>query len=332
MNIIELDESALRQYIDSRTVFVELERTRRQAGQYRGGMVWVGDTLIRTSPQGGQRPIGPRTVDTEAIYAKFTANKASLAERTRNLETELKKCRARNFAENVGRAPALLVNVLNRLEEVGILQHFLVVGTHALYAYEQAAGIRIMDPGAFVTRDADLLWDTRKRIKLVSAMKLLDSSFLGLLKGVDKSFRLSPEDRHKAINDHGFEIDILRCEADKTGDPHPLKLTDHEDEFWAVQARNADKPLSARRLSTMIVTARGAMARMNTIAPETFVAFKRWMARQPDRESEKRSRDLLQAEIVEDLLERGLFKTEEVAVDPNASMSSPLPLVPDEIA
>ena len=37
---LELDPNAARQYIDARTAFVELERTRKTALQVRGGMVW----------------------------------------------------------------------------------------------------------------------------------------------------------------------------------------------------------------------------------------------------------------------------------------------------
>ena len=37
--------------------------------------------------------------------------------------------------------------------------------------------------------------------------------------------------------------------------------------------------------------------------PATFVAFKRWMASQPDREALKRSRDALQADAVQTLLD-----------------------------
>ncbi|MGP1683741.1 MAG: GSU2403 family nucleotidyltransferase fold protein [Giesbergeria sp.] len=47
----------------------------------------------------------------------------------------------------------------------------------------------------------------------------------------------------------------------------------------------------------------GTMARMNTVHPATFVAFKRWMANQPDREALKRRRDVLQADAVQTLLD-----------------------------
>ena len=44
------------------------------------------------------------------------------------------------------------------------------------------------------------------------------------------------------------------------------------------------------------------MARMNTLHPLDFAEFKRWMGEQPDREALKRRRDVLQADVVEELV------------------------------
>lgn len=52
----------------------------------------------------------------------------------------------------------------------------------------------------------------------------------------------------------------------------------------------------------MIVTSNGSMARMNIVHPATFVAFKRWMSTQTEREAMKRRRDALQADAVQELL------------------------------
>lgn len=50
------------------------------------------------------------------------------------------------------------------------------------------------------------------------------------------------------------------------------------------------------------------MALMRTIAPQSFVEFKRWMATQvPQRLESKRRRDLRQADIVQALLDDGLL-------------------------
>ena len=69
-----------------------------------------------------------------------------------------------------------------------------------------------------------------------------------------------------------------------------------------LQARNAHLLQDAELFSAVVVASSGAMARMNTLHPLAFVDFKRWMGEQPDRDALKRRRDLLQADVVEELV------------------------------
>ena len=295
MDLSDIGDDARRQYIDARTVFQELERTLKDAGEVRGGMVWKTvngtDYLVRTSPAGAQKSLGPRSRALEAIHAKFVAHKTAANERVHDLKAALVRRQRMNRALFVGRTPEIVVAILNRLTPAGIAKHFLVIGTQGLYAYEQAAGVRIQDADAMATRDVDLLWDSRRRMRFLTQMAFQASSMLGVLQRADKTFRIRGDRRYTAVNSKSFEVDILRRKADE-GDPHPLKITEADDDFWVVQAQ---------RFSTPVVSAAGTMARMTTVAPRVFVAFKRWMAEQPDREPEKRSRDRRQADIVEQI-------------------------------
>ena len=72
------------------------------------------------------------------------------------------------------------------------------------------------------------------------------------------------------------------------------------------QARRANVLLDSPVFSAVIVATNGTMARMNTVHPATFMAFKRWMAGQADRDALKRRRDVLQADAVQGLLEQYL--------------------------
>jgi hypothetical protein len=151
----------------------------------------------------------------------------------------------------------------------------------------------------------DLRWDTRKRILFSTQLAKVDSSMLGVLKKVDNTFRIRKSQKYTAVNKDGFEVDIIRRE--RTGDdPHPIKLSDEDEDFWVVQARRANVLLDSPGFSAVIVATNGTMARMNTVHPATFVAFKRWMAHQPDREALKRRRDVLQADAVQELLDQYL--------------------------
>jgi hypothetical protein len=128
---------------------------------------------------------------------------------------------------------------------------------------------------------------------------------LGVLRKVDPSFRLRDSQKYAAVNKDGFEIDIIRREQ-TADDPHPIRLSDDEDDFWVAQAPRAQQLLDAAPFSTVIVASNGEMARMTTLAPMSFVRFKRWMGSLPGRESLKRRRDDLQASAVEALVQEHL--------------------------
>lgn len=72
------------------------------------------------------------------------------------------------------------------------------------------------------------------------------------------------------------------------------------------QARRASVLLDSPGFSAVIVATSGTVARMDTVHPATFVAVKRWMAGQPDRDPLKRRRDVLQADAVQVLVEQYL--------------------------
>lgn len=304
MEFQDIGDDARRQYIDGRATFEALEAANAQAATVRGGMYWKTvkgvDYLVRTSTRNAQKSLGPRSADTEAIHAGFFTRKNEAQARVKDLSEALARHQRMNRALFVGRVPTIVIDILDMLERAGIAEHFTVVGTHALYAYEAAAGVRVQS-AAVATRDVDLLWDTRKRFKLATQLKRLDASMLALLRKVDKSFSLIEAQRYTAVNSQGFEVDILRREAQEE-DPHPAQLSDAPDDFWVVQARNAEQLVSAPRFSAVTVGVTGHMARMNTVHPLAFARFKRWLAGRPDRDPLKARRDTLQADTVEALV------------------------------
>jgi hypothetical protein len=304
----EIDPDAARQYIDARAVFVELERTQKNALQVRGGMVWKTvngqDYLIRTSTTGGQKSLGRRSPESEAMHRSFIEKKQSVEERVSSLKATVVRHQRMNRALRVGRMPTIAVAILGRLANAGLDDYFRVVGTHSLYAYEAAAGVSFAAE-ITSTRDIDLLWDTRKRVTFTQKLMQDSPSMLAALQKVDKTFQVIEDQKYTAINQDGFEVDIIRRFATE-GDPHPIRLSDAEDDFWVVQAKRAGDLMNAPEFTEIVVAESGAMARMTTIHPSVFVNFKRWMAKEPDRDPLKRRRDALQADAVEWVLHERL--------------------------
>jgi len=302
--LLELSESQKRQYIDAETVFLALSQAKKAAAEVRGSMFWRDlkgtRTLIRSAASGGQKSLGAHSELTQKLFDSFMLRKTGVEARVKALKAQLATQQRLNRAHRVGRVPNIVVGVLNALAKAGVDVHFLVVGTHALYAFEAAAGVRIAEQ-AMATRDVDMLFDTRKRLAFFTAMQKLDSSLIGLLRKVDASFEVVEDQHYTARNKDGFEVDVIRRMASGI-DPHPLRMSDAEDDFWAVQVSMGDKRVSARRFEQVVVATSGEMALMRTVHPVDFARIKLALSRQAGRDANKRGKDALQAAIVNTLV------------------------------
>ena len=304
----ELSDLQKKQYIDAESVFTALRDAEKAAQTVRGSMLWrqvSGRTyLIRTNTDNSQKSLGPRTAETEAVYEKFMARKKWLSERVTGLRQALQLHQKLNRAHRVGRTPEIVVKILNQLHKSGISEHFLTVGTHALFAYESACGVRFADE-ATTTQDIDLLMDTQKHLLLASTLEERNESLLSTLQKVDATFDLRDDQLYTAVNASGFEVDVIRRTA-QNRDPHPLQVTSAERDFWAVQVGNGAQMASSARFAQMVVSASGHMALMTTLHPLTFSRLKQALASSPTRNPLKKSRDALQAQVVAQLVEEML--------------------------
>jgi hypothetical protein len=130
------------------------------------------------------------------------------------------------------------------------------------------------------------------------------------LKLADPTFQRKDGQNETAINAKGFEVDFLRRQPEGD-DPHPFRFSTDEGDLWPVQARRASVLTNAPRFEHVVISTTGRMTLMRTIAPETFIEFKRWMAEKaPQRPEPKRRRDRRQADIVQALLDEGLLITQ----------------------
>jgi hypothetical protein len=313
MNYIVLSDNAARQVIDSSTVFEEFTRVDALAQLYAGGMYWkrqgTHEYLVKTAPDNRQKRLGMRSPQSEAIYQEFSTHKRLHEDRLASLRLQLKEAERLNKALKVGRVPSTVVAVLQALETAGLGQHFTMVGTHALYVYEAAASVRIVQ-GALATQDVDLLLDARKRVQFMTDLKKLDLSVLRVLQRADATFERKEGQAETAINAKGFEVDFLRRQPVDV-DPHPFRFSSDEDDLWPVQAVRAAALTSAPRFEHVVISATGRMTLMRTVAPQTFMAFKRWMAAEAlNRPEAKRRRDIRQADIVQSLLDSGMLMAE----------------------
>lgn len=80
-----------------------------------------------------------------AVALPFMKRKQEAQERFGDRKKAVEKHRRLNRALRVGHVVPVVVELLNRLAESQLGEHFRVVGTHALYAYEAAASVRFDD-------------------------------------------------------------------------------------------------------------------------------------------------------------------------------------------
>ena len=111
----ELSPAVTRQYIDAVAVFDALDEAAAEAVQVRGGMYWHAGPasspesryLVRTTPAGAEKSLGPQTPETQAIYDKFTRRKQASVERLSGLNAALDQQQRMNRALRVGRVDPL---------------------------------------------------------------------------------------------------------------------------------------------------------------------------------------------------------------------------------
>jgi hypothetical protein len=307
VEFIELTEAQTRQYIDASASWRALEVAQAASAEVRGSMMWRTQAghryLIRVAAFGGQTSLGPYSPENEQIYQRFMARKSALESRQKQLRQTVAQQVRVNRALRVGRVPNIVVDALNALANSGLQEHFLTVGTHALYAFETACGVRVQTE-ATATQDIDLLLDTRKYVRFSTTMQRLDTSLLGIFQKIDKTFVLRDDQKYSAVNAAGFEIDVIRRVAHSGvgNDPHPLRVSEFEDDFWAVQVPSGQALLDGGRFSQVVVATNGAMATMHAPLPESFVRIKTALGQRQDRDPLKRRKDLLQARVVQQLL------------------------------
>ena len=260
--------------------------------------------LIRMWPDSRQNSLGPETPKLEAAFDKFTSRKAQVEQRVKDLRTQAETMKRLNRALRVGRTPDVIVDVLNVLRRARVADHFLLVGTNAMYAYETAAGVRFPRE-VMATRDADFLFDTRNRGKFLEVMNGRGLSFLDLLRKADKTFERHPTDNHSAVNSKGYAVDVIRRfpppELEAT--EHPLQMTDAEDDLWAMRASTGQRLLSVPKFTQVVVATSGAMASLTTVHPLAFARIKGQLSRDRARDPLKASKDALQAKMVKALVQ-----------------------------
>jgi hypothetical protein len=294
MKLEELSAEQRRIAVDTAQLYehsIELQAQRRTL---RGGLYWKKvaghDYLVRITDRiGGNRSLGPRSPETEQAYREFTETKRDLDTRIKSINEEVARQAKFCLAAGVNRVPRLAADIVRSLDASGLLgTHLIILGSHAMYAYEMAAGVQLK-AGVLQTEDLDTLLNTKAEIELAGSLR--SAGLLGILQDVDKTFKPQRKRSFRAVNAKGFMVDLIRAPIDSSGGFTSIGLV-------AEQLRGLEW-LTALPLMTQIVIAdNGFPVRFVVPEPRAFALHKLWVSLQPTRDPIKRKRDLRQAEAV----------------------------------
>lgn len=271
---------------------------------YRYGLRWkmvngVEKLFRQTDRHGNGRVIGPRDAHNEQTLSEFLDGKVRARQRLDSLKEKLDEQARMNLALRLARAPALVGRICRVLDEAGLRKDFVVIGTHAMYAYESAAG------GFFLAEllasgDVDLLYDVRRKVTLV-ARKLDHSGLVGLLRKADRSFSVPQKGFFRAINDEGFMVDLIiprRPMADSAD------ITFGTDDLVAAEVPGLQWLINSPHIEETVIDAKGRPFVMRVPDPRAFALHKAWLSQQPERSPVKKPRDLEQARALAQALRK----------------------------
>jgi hypothetical protein len=325
MNFRDLSPNQLRVSIDLKQTYEAYRDAARAADQYAGGFSWKTvsghDYLIKViNRRGGTNSFGPRSDKNEAIFAEFVAGKARAKEREASLQTSIQELAGMARGIGLNRIPSIVGATLRKLDNYGLLgKNIMVIGTNALYGYESVAGV-MFDVGLLATTDVDLLWDARSTLKLALLDdEVMDAGVLAILRKVDRSFEAQVKGGFRAVNKHGFYVDLVKQAPNppwKFGEKDQLADNDLEPSWLP----NIKWLLASEKFHSVVIGQDGLPAPMVSPDPRAFAVYKRWLSGQADREPAKRNRDNHQADAVIELVRS---KFPHLPLDANAERMFP---------
>ena len=271
----------------------------------KGGMHWKKvkgrEYLYKYRDRAGHgSSLGPRSPETERLWAEFGHQRrevaALLGARRQQLAEAARFCRA----ALIHRVREPVVRILRHLAPGDLAgTPLMVIDTHALHAFEFAAGVFIGTPPA-----SPLWFGAAQGLTLAAAAALPPEEFLRLLRRADRSYKTLPGHGLAAVNQHGFRV---RCLGPPTARPSH-RMMGRDAPCLAVPAEMGDLAalMAAPKFSQVVIGRRGDPVTMVAPDPRALALHKLWLSLQEDRGSGQKNRDRTQAAALAELILRYL--------------------------
>ena len=300
MKLRELSAEQRRIAVDLSQLSEHLSELQEERRTFRGGLRWKRvagrDYLVRSIDRtGGTRSLGPRSPATENAFREFLETKRDLDARIKSIHEQIVRQARFCVAAGINRVPRIAADIVRSLDASGLLgDHLIILGSHALYAYEMAAGVQLK-AGLLQTEDLDTLLNAKTEIELAGSIRSL--GLLGILRRVDRTFKPQRKRSFRAVNAKGFMVDLIRAPIDSVA---RLALTSigRERDLIAEPLRGLEWLGAAPRMTQIVIAENGFPVRFVVPDPRVFALHKLWVSIQPTRDPIKRKRDFRQGEAV----------------------------------
>ena len=240
--------------------------------------------------------LGRKSEDTLSIYDSFNKQKKDLKASLKQSKEILVKNEKINKFTKISRVPNVLVNLFRRINELGLDDKVIIIGTNSLYAYEAYCGVFIEEEH-LATFDIDLFNKRDKKISFALKEKLPQKTLKGILLDVDKSFKKSKEASYRFVNDDDIVVEIIT----------PISKKEMQnDNFSGVMNLEiaGTKWLESSKLhKQMLIGQNGKCAFVTTIAPLEYAVYKKWLGEHERKDFMKKQRDIKQSHLVTKLIQ-----------------------------
>ena len=241
--------------------------------------------------------LGRKSEDTLTIYESFNRQKKELKAALKQSKELLLKNEKINKFTKISRVPNIIVNLFRRINELGLDEKVIIIGTNSLYAYEAYCGVFIEEEH-LATFDIDVFNKRDKKVSFALTEKLPQKTLKSILLDVDKSFTKSKEAPYRFVNDEDIVVEIIT----------PISKKEMQnDNFSGVMNLEIEgtKWLESSKLhKQMLIGQNGKCAFVTTIAPLEYAVYKKWLGEHERKELMKKQRDIKQSHLVTELIQK----------------------------
>ena len=306
-HFVEYTTSQRKHYINTQQLYEHyIQKKQRYYREYHVSMYWkkAGGREYLTKKRSSTNTVtslGVKSDETIEIYEKFMHAKTALKEEISELEAKLDKARKLSRIEQLTRVPSALVEIYRKINELGLDEKMILIGTNALYAYEAYCGVFVEEEN-LSTGDIDLLNKQNKELSVIFAEVLPEGKLMELLKLIDKSFEPDAQVPYRFRNKEGVLLEVLSPMQEK----HAFDARQSRDAFAGATTLSMEGMQwleNSRLFKSMVIADNGKCATLSTIHPLEFAVYKNWLATVPDRNILKKNRDHAQSRLVTRLIQ-----------------------------